>query len=76
MQPATVPGRIEKEPMRTLTTLLVLLLANVALAASAPQGHPHFNDGGTLQWQTKFAEAKAAAKKADRLILVEYGRKA
>jgi hypothetical protein len=50
------------------------LIAGAALAA--PQKHPHFDDGGTLVWYTTLAEAKAAAKKADRLIFVEYGRAA
>jgi hypothetical protein len=39
------------------------------------QRHPHFNDGGTLAWSTTFGEAMAAAKQADKLIFVEYGRK-
>jgi hypothetical protein len=52
----------------------MILVAGSVLAA--PQKHPHFDDGGTLAWQTTFAEAKAAAKKADKLIFVEYGRAA
>lgn len=43
---------------------------------AAPQKHPHFDDGGTLSWYTTFAEAKAAARQADKMILVEYGRAA
>ena len=50
------------------------LLANAAIAA--PQGHPHFQDGGTLSWHQTLAAAKAAAKAADKMILVEYGREA
>ncbi|MFY9344354.1 MAG: hypothetical protein WAT39_17815 [Planctomycetota bacterium] len=54
----------------------VLALAT-SLAGPAPaQKHPHFDDGGALAWQTTFAAAKAAAKKADKLIFVEFGRAA
>lgn len=60
---------------------LVLTLAGLAatcLAASAAraQKHPHFDDGGALAWHTKLAAAKAAAKKAEKLVFVEYGRAA
>ena len=53
-----------------------LLFAAAALANVAPQRHPHFDDAGTLQWQTTLVAAKAEARKADRLIFVEYGRAA
>jgi hypothetical protein len=63
--------------MRALVCLaFVILGAGVATAGTAPQGHPHFNDGGTLSWYSKLADAKVAAKKADKLIFVEFGRKA
>jgi hypothetical protein len=56
------------------------ILTTVSLAAMPgalfAQAHPHFNDGGTLSWYTTLAEAQAAAKKADKLIFVEYGRAA
>ncbi|MEQ1632626.1 MAG: thioredoxin family protein [Planctomycetota bacterium] len=51
----------------------------VALLITGPlvaQRHPHFDDGGTLAWQTTFAAAKEAAAKADKLIFVQYGRAA
>lgn len=43
---------------------------------AAAQKHPHFDDGGALRWHTKLDAAKAAAKVADQLIFVEYGRAA
>ena len=58
--------------MRTLALLAVL--AAVVAAKDKPQGHPHFNDGGTLRWSTGFAAAAAAAKKEGKLIFIEYGR--
>ena len=61
--------------MRTVNFLAAVILTAGVLAA-APQKHPHFDDGGTLTWHTTLAEAKAAARKADKLILVEYGRAA
>ena len=56
----------------TTAFALATFLAGGALA----QRHPHFDDGGALAWQTTFAAAKEAAKKADKLIFVEYGRAA
>ena len=56
--------------------LLVSILALTAIAVAAPQKHPHFDDGGALQWQTQLASAKAEASKADKLIFIEYGRAA
>lgn len=56
--------------------------AAVVLAGDAPKAtggrapHPHFNDGGTLSWSTKLAEAQKAANSGDRLIFIEYGREA
>ena len=56
--------------------LIVATLSLAAVAVAAPQKHPHFDDGGALQWQTRLDAAKAAAKKADKLIFIEYGRAA
>lgn len=63
-------------PIRQIAVLLPLLVGAFFAANAVAQGHPHFDDGGTLAWSTKFAEAKAAAKKQDKLVFVEYGRKA
>ena len=70
--------------MRTLAlaaSLVLLAPAALALAGDskpAPAAnlapHPHFNDGGTLPWSTKLADAQAAAKKSGKLIFIEYGR--
>ncbi len=38
--------------------------------------HPHFNDGGTLSWYRKLADAQREAKKAGKLIFIEFGREA
>jgi hypothetical protein len=63
--------------MRNATHLVAAISFAGATAAGAfAQGHPHFDDGGTLKWYTTLAEAKAAAKKADRLVFIEYGRRA
>ncbi|MEO6594263.1 MAG: hypothetical protein ABIP94_05880 [Planctomycetota bacterium] len=62
--------------MRILASALIPLLAGAALAGATPQGHPHFDDGGALSWHKTLADAKAAAKKADKLIFIEYGRAA
>ncbi len=53
-----------------------LVVAALAVGPALSQRHPHFDDAGALLWQTKFAAAKAAAKEADKLIFVEYGRAA
>lgn len=58
-------------------TIVPFGITLTVLAIGCPaQKHPHFDDGGALQWQTTFAAAKEAAKKADKLIFVEYGRAA
>ena len=53
-----------------------LALASFGLAGDAPKPapHPHFDDGGTLAWSTKVADAQAAAKASGKLIFIEYGR--
>jgi hypothetical protein len=60
--------------MRALSLGLVLLAG--AAVAEKRQGHPHFDDGGTLRWFTKLAAAQAAAKKEGKLVFIEYGREA
>ncbi|GAC1393874.1 MAG: hypothetical protein NVSMB47_01940 [Polyangiales bacterium] len=37
--------------------------------------HPHFDDRG-LRWHTRYADALAEAKRDQKHVLVEYGRKA
>ena len=61
--------------MRLPTRLFgaVLLAAAMPVPAMA-QAHPDLNDGGTLPWFKTLAEAEAAAKKADKLIFIEFGR--
>jgi hypothetical protein len=65
---------------RTRDRWTTVLAAALAVTASAgltrAQKHPHFDDGGTLVWHTKLSAAKEAAAREDRVILVEYGRKA
>ena len=36
--------------------------------------HPHFDDRGTLDWHTSFADAQAAARREGKRIFVEIGR--
>ena len=38
--------------------------------------HPHFNDRGTLDWHTHFADALAAARPDGKLVFIEMGRQA
>ena len=47
-----------------------------APAAAKAASHPHFNDGGTLSWSTRLADAQKEAKKAGKLIFIEFGREA
>ncbi len=58
-------------PSRFTFPLALCAFAGAALA----QRHPLYDDKGTLAWHTKLADAKAAAAKADKLILVEVGTK-
>ena len=37
--------------------------------------HPHFDDRGTLDWHTSWADALADAKARNRLVLIEMGRR-
>jgi len=52
----------------------VLFLAAAMAGAAVAGGHPHFDDGGTLSWYTKLAEAQTAARKQGKLVFIEYGR--
>lgn len=36
--------------------------------------HPHFDDGGTLDWHTSFETALASAKTQGKKVFVEMGR--
>jgi len=54
--------------------LSLFLVAAGAAAGGKPAGHPHFNDGGTIPWHGKLADASAAAKKEGKLVFIEYGR--
>jgi hypothetical protein len=54
---------------------VVVAFASLVLAGDPPKSpHPHFQDGGALSWSKKLADAQTAAKAADRLIFIEYGR--
>jgi len=60
-----------------VSMFVVLLCGGAAIAGDAKNGaHPHFNDGGTIRWYTKLADAQAAAKKENKLVFIEYGREA
>jgi len=58
------------------TVLLLLAAAAVAGDGKAKSEHPHFDDQGTLPWFTDLGAAKSAAKRAGKLVLIEYGREA
>lgn len=36
--------------------------------------HPHFDDGGTLDWYESLAEAKAVARAEKKMLFIEFGR--
>jgi hypothetical protein len=36
--------------------------------------HPHFDDRGTLDWHTTWAEAQEAAQKEGKHIFIDIGR--
>jgi len=38
--------------------------------------HPHFDDRGTLDWHTKYADALAQAKAEKKIVFIEMGREA
>ena len=70
--------------MKTTVAALVLTavaaLALPGVAHSTPdktaekQAHPLYDDGGTLDWRTKWAESAALAKERRSLVFVEWGR--
>src|SRR5262245_11983414 len=60
---------------------LLATVATAGLSASRAEGgplgrHPYFDDGGTLSWTTRVEDAQSAARSSNRLIFIEYGRKA
>lgn len=38
------------------------------------RAHPHFDDRGTLDWHTSFADAQATARSEGKLLFIEFGR--
>ncbi len=38
--------------------------------------HPHFDDKGTLDWHTHYAEALSKAKAERKHVFIEMGREA
>lgn len=36
--------------------------------------HPHFDDRGTLDWHTSFAEAQTTARAEGKRLFIELGR--
>lgn len=61
----------------SLVVPVVVAFASLVFAADAPKSpHPHFKDGGVLSWSRRLADAQAAAKAADRMIFIEFGREA
>ena len=43
-------------------------------AETKKRKHPHFDDRGTLDWHTVFAEAQAAARAGGKRLFIEIGR--
>jgi len=44
------------------------------MSANEKRKHPHFDDRGTLDWHTTFAEAKASAQRDGKLLFIDVGR--
>jgi hypothetical protein len=42
--------------------------------STSKRKHPHFDDRGTLDWHTSFAEARATAEREGRHLFIEIGR--
>lgn len=38
------------------------------------RAHPHFDDRGTLDWHTRYADALAQAKREKKHVFIELGR--
>ena len=38
------------------------------------RSHPHFDDGGTLDWHTSYAEALEKASAEGKIVFIEMGR--
>lgn len=36
--------------------------------------HPHFDDRGTLAWETRYEDALARAKREKKIVFIEMGR--
>ncbi len=36
--------------------------------------HPHFDDGGTLDWHRRWSDALAAARASGKKVFIEFGR--
>jgi hypothetical protein len=56
--------------------LAAILLSGAALAGNTEMMHPHFDGKRVLPWYTELAKAKAAAKKQNKIVFIEYGREA
>ena len=41
---------------------------------TALRPHPHFDDQGTLDWHTRWADAVAAARREQKLVFIDMGR--
>ncbi len=54
---------------------LALLLLPAVPRAAAAGPHPHYNDGGTLDWYTRIEDAQAAARASNRLVFIDSGRR-
>jgi hypothetical protein len=43
---------------------------------STKRPHPHFDDRGTLDWNTRWSEALSQAAREGKRVFVEMGREA
>lgn len=58
-----------------LRTMLRFRLQRTTLVTTNTP-HPHFDDRGTLNWHTRFAEALAEARRTKKRVFIEMGREA
>ncbi len=70
-------GGIARSPAAACVAGLVLAVGVLALgarSADAAGGHPHFHDGGTLDWFHLLDAARARARAEHKFIFVEVGK--
>jgi hypothetical protein len=58
---------------RTTIVSLALLMTASALRAISAAPHPHYDDGGAVNWKASWALALSAARQTGKPIFIEAG---